>query len=183
MKEAKVFLTKEAVQKALARLAREIDEEFQNKAPPLVLVAPLKGAVFFAADLIRHISVPTAADFISIAGSSGDGPGPERPGGAEGGGEFHIIKDISAPIRGRHVLIVKDILNTGRKMLFLKKRLLAGEPASVKIAVLLDKAARRSVDLRPDFRGFSIDDRYVFGCGMDHEGKYRCLRDIYHFTQ
>ena len=168
MKEAAVFLTKEAVQKAVARLAREIDEEYQNKASPLVLVAPLKGALFFAADLIRYISLPTVADFVSIAGKDG---------------EFHFLKDINAPVRGRHVLIVKDILNTGRKMLFLKKRLLAGEPASVKTVVLLDKAARRSVDILPDFRGFSIDDRYIFGYGMDHEGGRRHLRDIYHFTQ
>ena len=168
MKEAAVFLTKEAVQKTLARMAREIDEEYQNKTSPLVLAVPLKGALFFSADLIRRVRFPTVADFVSIAGKDG---------------EFHFLKDVSSPLRGRHVLIVKEILNTGRKMLFLKKRLLAGEPASVKTAVLLDKAARRAVDIRPDFRGFSIDDRYIFGYGMDHEGKYRHLRDIYHFTQ
>ena len=168
MKEAAVFLTKEAVQKALVGMARDIDENYQNSGGPLVLVVPLKGALFFAADLIRLLRVPTVTDFVSIA---------------EKDGEFHFLKDVGAPLRGRPVLIVKEILNTGRKMLFLKKRLLAGEPASVKTAVLLDKAARRSVDLRPDFRGFSIGDRYIFGYGMDHEGKYRHLRDIYHFTQ
>lgn len=168
MNEATVFLKREAIQNMVKKIANEINEEYKDKNPPLALVAVLKGSLFFLSDLIHHLNIPVVVDFVSITSFQKNS---------------FISKDISVPIKDRHVLIVKDILNAGRKLSFLKKRLSAGSPESIKVAALLDKPSRRSVEFHPDFFGFSIDDRYIFGYGMDHEEKRRQLEDIYHFTQ
>lgn len=168
MNEATVFLKKEAIQSMVKNITSEINEDYKDKNPPLVLIAVLKGSLFFLSDLIHHLSIPVVVDFVSIESSQKN---------------FFISKDISVPIKDRHILIVKDILNAGRKLSFLKKRLSAGSPESIKVATLLDKPSRRSLEFHPDFFGLSIDDRYIFGYGMDHEEKYRHLENIYHFTQ
>lgn len=168
MNEATVFLKKKAIQDMVEKVANEINEEYKDKNPPLILIAVLKGSLFFLSDLIYRMNIPVIVDFISIESSHKN---------------FFISKDISVPIKDRHILIVKDVLNAGRKLSFLKKRLSAGSPESIKVATLLDKPSRRSFEFHPDFFGFSIDDRYIFGYGMDHEEKYRHLEDIYHFTQ
>ena len=168
MKGATVFLKKEAIQEMIATMAEEIDEEYKGKNSPLILIGVLKGSLFFLSDLIRQMKTPALVDFVSIESSNKN---------------FFISRDISLPIKDRNVLIVKEVLDVGRKLLFFKKRLLAGEPESVKMATLLDKPSRRSFEFQPDFSGISIDDRYIFGYGMDHEEKYRHLEDIYNFTQ
>ena len=168
MNEATVFLKKEAIQKMIDRIAKEINEEYKEKTSPLVLIAVLKGSLFFLSDLVQRMNIPVIVDFVFIESAHKN---------------FFISKDISVPIKDRHVLIVKDILNAGRKLSFLKKRLSAGSPESIKVATLLDKPSRRSFEFHPDFFGLSIDDRYIFGYGMDHEEKCRQLEDIYHFTQ
>ena len=168
MEGATIFLKKEAIQKMISKMAADIDEEYKNKNQPLILIGVLKGSLFFLSDLVRQMKTPVMVDFVSIESSKKN---------------FFISKDISLPIKDRHILIVKEILNAGRKLLFLKDRLLAGSPESVKVATLLDKPAQRSFDFHPDFSGQSIDDLYIFGYGMDHEEKYRHLEDIYHFTQ
>ena len=168
MKGATVFLKKEAIQEVIAKMAEEINQEYREKNAPLVLIGLLKGSLFFLSDLIRHMETPVLVDFVSIESSHKN---------------FFISKDISLPVKDRHVLIVKEVLNAGRKLAFFKKRLLAGEPESVKVATLLDKPSQRSFEFHPDFFGLSIDDRYIFGYGMDHEEKYRQLENIYNFTQ
>ena len=168
MRGATLFLSEKKVQNLVKRLVEEIDRHYQNKNEPLLLVCPLKGSLFFLADLIRYLKTSAQPDFISIE---------SRQGG------FHISKDIQTPLRGRNVLIVKEVMNEGRKLLFLKKHLEAGFPQSVKIVALLDKPSGRYLDLTPDFSGQAIDDRYVFGYGMDLNEKHRGLRGIFHFTQ
>ena len=168
MKQTVVFLKEEDIQKLVKGLAREIDHDYKKEKEPLLLICPLKGSVFFFSDLVRYLSLPVTMDFISIESSRGD---------------FSISKDISLPVRNQNVLIVKEILNAGRKLLFLKKRILAAQPKSVKIATLIDKPSQRELDLHPDYFGMAVDDRYIFGYGLDHEEKYRQLRDMYLFAQ
>lgn len=168
MKESTVFLKEAEIQKLVKGLAKEIDHEYKKAKDPLTLVCPLKGSLFFLSDLVRYLNVPVILDFISIE---------TAPGG------FHILKDIKAPLRGRDVLIVKEVLNAGRKLLFLKKRIEACQPKSVKIATLIDKPSQRRLELRSDFFGMTSDDRYIFGYGLDHGEKQRQLRDFFVFTQ
>ncbi len=168
MKQNIVFLKEEAIQNLVKGLAKEIDHDYKTESEPLVLLCPLKGSVFFFSDLVSHLKSPLVLDFISIESSKGD---------------FSISKDIQLPIKNRHVLIVKEILNAGRKLLFLKKRILAAQPKSVKIVTLIDKPSQRELDLHPDYFGMAVDDRYIFGYGLDHEEKKRQLRDMYLFAQ
>lgn len=168
MKQTIVFLKEDDIRQLVKGLAKEIDHDYKNEQEPLVLICPLKGSVFFFADLVRYLKFPVILDFISIESSKGD---------------FSIAKDIKLPIQNRNVLIVKEILNSGRKLLFLKRRLEAGNPKSVKIATLIDKPSQRELDLQPDYFGMATEDRYIFGYGLDHEEKYRQLRDMFLFAQ
>ncbi|MCY4512790.1 MAG: phosphoribosyltransferase family protein [Bdellovibrionales bacterium] len=168
MRGATLFLSEKEVQHLVKKLAKEIEQHYQNTKEPLLLVCPLKGSLFFLADLVRYLKIPVQPDFISIESQQGG---------------FHILKDIQLPLQGHHVLIVKEVVNEGRKLLFLKKHLEAGSPQSVKIVALLDKPSGRYLELTPDFSGQAIDDRYIFGYGMDLNEKHRGLRGIFHFTQ
>ena len=168
MKQTVVFLKEDAIQKLVKGLAKEIDHAYKKEKEPLVLICPLKGSVFFFADLIRYLKTPVNLDFISIENSKSD---------------FIITKDIDVSIKNKNVLIVKEILNAGRKLLFLKKRIEASFPKSIKIVTLIDKPSQREMDLQPDYFGISMEDRYIFGYGLDHEEKYRQLRDMHLFVQ
>lgn len=168
MKGSTLFLKEEAIQELVNGLAQQINHEFKNTKDPLILICPLKGSLFFLADLIRKIKLPVIPDFISIESNKN---------------HFHIAYDINVPIKNQNVLIIKEVLNAGRKLLFLKKRIEADHPKTLKIVTLIDKPSQRELDLQPDFFGMSIDDRYLFGYGLDHEKKHRNLRDFYFLTQ
>ena len=168
MKETIIFLNQDDIQKLVKGLAKEIDHNYKKETEPLVLICPLKGSVFFFSDLVRYLKTPVILDFISIESLNV---------------EFSIVKDLSLPIKNRNVLIVKEVLNAGRKLLFLKKRIEAASPKSVKIATLIDKPSQRELDLQPDYFGMAADDRYIFGYGLDHEEKCRQLTNMYLFTQ
>lgn len=163
-----LFLKSEDIQKLVKGLAEEIDHAYGKESEPLVLICPLKGSVFFFSDLIRYLKTPVFMDFISIETSKKN---------------FTISRDISLPIENQNVLIIKEVLNAGRKLLFLKNRILAAHPKSVKIVTLIDKPSQRELDLHPDYFGMTIEDRYIFGYGLDHEEKYRQLRDMRLFAQ
>ncbi len=132
----------------------------------VILICPLRGSVHFAADLMRNLNLKQQIDFVYVRASSR-------------GGAISIIKDISMDISGKHVLILEEIIDTGRTLSFLKNRLLSANPASLKIVTLLDKPARRELPLRADYIGKTIDDRYVVGYGMDLDEIGRNYRDIY----
>ena len=168
MKQTVVFLKEEDIQKLVKGLAEQIDHDYKKEKEPLILICPLKGSVFFFSDLVRYLEIPVILDFISIDSLNG---------------EFSISRDINLPLKNRNVLIVKEVLNAGRKLLFLKKRIAAAFPKSVKIATLIDKPSRRELDLQPDYFGMAADDRYIFGYGLDHEEKHRQLRDMHLFAQ
>lgn len=168
MKNFTVFLEEKEVQALVKDLATQINHEYKNIQEPLVIICPLKGSLFFVADFIRLLKIPVIVDFVSIETKDH---------------VFHIKKDVSVPLKGRNVLIVKEVLNEGKKLLFLKNRILANEPKSIKVATLIDKPSQRQLDIHPDFFGIFMDDHYIFGYGLDHEEHYRHFKSFHVFTQ
>jgi len=162
------FLTHDEIQKHVARLAKEIEMDYYGKE--IIHVCPLKGSCIFLADLCRKIDLQQQIDFV-------------HAGAVEKKGAIRMQKDIGVNITGKHVLIVEEIIDTGRTLSFLKQRLLASNPASLKIVTLLDKPARRELPIKPDYVGLTIEDRYMVGYGMDSEEVGRNYKDIFYFTQ
>ncbi len=158
------FLTAEEIQFLVRKLAKQIEMDYRGKE--VVFICPLRGSVHFAADMMRLVNLTQQIDFVFVRASSR-------------GGAISIIKDISLDISGKDVLILEEIIDTGRTLSFLKNRLLAANPASLKIVTLLDKPARRELPLRADYIGKTIDDRYVVGYGMDIDEVGRNYPDIY----
>lgn len=158
------FLTSEEIQFLVRKLAKQIEMDYQNRK--VIFICPLRGSIHFAADLMRSVNLHQQVDFVYVRASSR-------------GGTISILKDISIDISGKDVLILEEIIDTGRTLSFLKNRLLSGNPASLKIVTLLDKPARRELPLRADYIGKTIDDRYVVGYGMDLDEAGRNYPDIY----
>jgi len=163
---AEILISKEQIEARVAELGRKISEDYLGKE--LVLVGILKGAVVFLADLMRQISIPLLVDFVAI---SSYGPS------TRSSGVVKILKDLDESVENKHVLIVEDIIDTGLtlKLSYLKDNLERRKAASVKICTLLDKPARRQVDIEPDYKGFTIPDKFVVGYGLDFGGLYRNL--------
>ena len=145
-------------------LAGEISADYAGR--DLLLVGVLKGAVFFLSDLMRHLEVECELDFMAVSsyGSSTDSSGIVR-----------ILKDLDAPIEGRDVLIVEDIVDSGLTLQYLLRNLGARNPASLEVCALLTKPSRRKVELPIRFTGFEIPDRFAIGYGLDHAERYRNL--------
>ena len=148
-------------------LGEQISADYRGRTPHLVGV--LKGAWVFLADLIRHLSLEVTVDFLSIQ-SYGPGISPS--------GEVKITKDLDVSIAGRHVLVVEDILDTGRTCHYLAEALSARQPRSLKVVTLLNKAARRVAPVQAAYVGFEIPDVFVVGYGLDCDQKYRGLREV-----
>ena len=159
------FLTATEIKDLVKKLAAQIEAEYEGKE--IIFICPLRGSVHLTADLMREIDLPQQVDFVHVAAG-------------ERGGTIKILKDISVNIANKHVIIVEEIIDTARTLSFLRNRLFAAGPASLKIVTLLDKPARRELPIRADFIGKTIDDRYVVGYGMDSEEKGRNYPDIYH---
>lgn len=159
------FLTREEIAALTSKLARQIEADYDGRE--IVLICPLRGSVHFTADLMRKIELPQQVDFVYVKA-------------VEKGGAIKIVKDISVNIAGKHVLIVEEVIDTGRTLSFLRNRLFASAPASLKIVTLLDKPARRELPIKADYIGKTIDDRYVVGYGMDSEELGRNYPEIYH---
>lgn len=166
IKDAMVpFITNDEIQELISQLARQIEADYEGKE--IIFICPLRGSVHFTADLMRKIELPQQVDFVYVTA-------------VERKGAIKIVKDISINISGKHVIIVEEIIDTGRTLSFLRNRLYASAPASLKIVTLLDKPARRELPLKADYIGRTIEDRYVVGYGMDSEEKGRNYPDIYH---
>jgi hypoxanthine phosphoribosyltransferase len=164
----KLILPERKIQKKVASLARQIRRDFPQGE--LLLIGILKGAFIFLADLARHLSRPVEIDFVRLASYGA---------GQHTSGKIRLQKDLETPIKGKHVLIVEDIVDTGITLRYLCSRLRARKPRSLKIVTLLDKPSRRRVDLTPDYVGFKIPDQFVVGYGLDWAEAYRHLRGIY----
>jgi len=160
------FISEQQIQETVVRLAKEIEIDYYGKE--IILICPLKGSVFFAADLSKNINLNQKIDFVYLKSM-------------EKGGAVKIMKDISVNITDKHVIIVEEIIDNGRTLSFLKSRLASSHPASLKILTLLDKPARREIPLKPDYIGMTIDDRYVVGYGMDSDELGRNYKDIFSF--
>lgn len=162
------FLTHGEIQELVVRLGKEIEIDYNGKE--LVFICPLKGSCIFLADLCRRINLPQQIDFVHVNA-------------IERKGTIRMLKDIGTNITDKHVLIVEEIIDTGRTLSFLKQRLAAASPASLRIVTLLDKPARRELPIKPDYVGLTIDDRYMVGYGMDSDEVGRNYRDIFYFKQ
>ena len=161
----KILLSEEQIRNRIRELGEILTEEYADKDP--VVVGVLKGVVVFYADMIRQIKVPCQMDFMWISSYSG----------TNSTGTMQVKRDVSADIKGRHVLILEDIFDTGNSLDFTYKHLLSKEPASLKICALLDKPERRreGITLQPDYVGFTIPNEFVVGYGLDFNEHYRNL--------
>ena len=161
----KVLITEQALQERIGQLGKELTEAYRDKNP--VIVGVLKGVVIFYADMIRQIKVPCQMDFMWISSYSG----------TASTGTMEVKRDVTADIRGRHVLILEDIYDTGNSLDFTYRHLLSKGPASLKICTLLDKPERRKpgITLKPDYVGFTVPNEFVVGYGLDFNEHYRNL--------
>jgi hypoxanthine phosphoribosyltransferase len=158
----RILFTEEQVNQRIEQVAAEISAKYQGR--DLKLIAVLKGAVFFLTALARAIEIPLKIDFLAISSFGGAGPGMVR-----------IAKDLDHPIQDEDVLLVEDIVDTGFTTRYLLQTLAGREPRSLGICTLLDRTARRIVQVPVDYRCFEIPDRFVVGCGLDHKQRYRNL--------
>ena len=159
----KILITDEQIARRIKSLAREIERDFRGRE--MVVVSLLNGTVLFLADLIRHLNLPLRLDFIGV---SSYGLGTES-------GDLVFTKELRLDVRGRDVLLVDDILDTGKTMSRVLPKLELLKPRRIKTCVLLDKPARRTHDVEADFVGFEIPDFFVVGYGLDFAERYRNL--------
>lgn len=158
------FLSAKDIKDLVKKIARQIEADYEGKE--IIFICPLKGSVHFTADLMREIQLPQQVDFVHVQA-------------IEKGGAIKMMKDISVNIAGKHVIIVEEVIDTGRTLSFLRNRLFASSPNSLKIVTLLDKPSRRELPIKADYIGKTIDDRYVVGYGMDSDELGRNYPDVY----
>lgn len=164
----RVLYSKETIEKRVQEIAKTLSDDYQGR--DVVFICILKGAFIFLADLLRHLEIPHTIDFMRVA-SYGSG--------TVSSGKITITKDIETDIEGKDVVIIEDIIDTGITLAFLKDKLKEKTPRSLKICALLDKKARREVEIDADYVGFSMDEGFVVGYGLDFDEKFRSLPDIY----
>ena len=159
---AETLLTEEQIADIVKKMGKQISEDYKDKN--LLLVSVLKGSLIFMADLMREITIPCSIDFLSVS-SYGSGTSTT--------GEVRILKDLDASLEGKDLLVVEDILDSGVTLSFLLKNLLSRNPASVRLCTFLDKPERRRVDIKADYVGASVPDKFIVGYGLDYAEKYR----------
>ena len=159
-----VLVTREQLTRRVSELAAQITRDYAGKAP--LLIGILRGCYIFMADLVRQIDLPITMDFMAVSSYGA---------GTVSSGLVNIKKDLEEDIKGKDVIIVEDILDTGNTLTKLTAELLTRRPASLKLCVMLDKPDRRTTPIRADYVGFSIPDAYVVGCGLDFDQQYRQL--------
>ena len=160
----KVLLTEEELSVKIQTIGEQISRDYAGKEVHLICV--LKGGVFFMCELAKRITVPVSLDFMAVS-SYGSG--------TKSGGVVKIVKDLDEPIKGKHVIVVEDIVDSGRTLSYLLEMLWARNPESMRLCTLLDKPDRRVVDVKVDYTGFEIPDEFVVGYGLDYGQKYRNL--------
>ncbi len=165
MKQPKVLLSTETLQSRVRELGEQITRDYAS-IDDLVVVPILKGSFLFAADLIRHVNLHLSVEFLGLRSYGA---------GTESSGVVQITYDLTQPVTGRDVLVVEDIVDTGLSMRYLLDNLATRHPRSVKLCSLLHKPARPRVKVPIDYLGFTIEDRFVVGYGLDYAEKYRNL--------
>ena len=160
----KPLITQREIEKRIKELGTKITADYDNK--DLVMICVLKGAYVFFADLVRNIHIPVSVDFMMVSSYGRK---------TRSTGVVKIISDLSSAIKGRDVLLVEDIADSGLTLSYIFKTLKAKKPKSIKLCVLLDKVERRKYELPIDYVGFTIPNKYVIGYGLDYQDKYRNL--------
>lgn len=161
-----ILIDENTLQTRVKQLGAMISSDY-NDCDDLLLICILKGGVMFLTDLTRHISVPHEIDFMAVS-SYGKGL-------RETSGKVRIDMDLTAEVTGKHLLIVEDIIDSGHTLQFVIQMLQARQPASVRLCTLLNKASRRQIEISIDYIGFEIEDKFVFGYGLDLDEKFRNL--------
>lgn len=159
-----VFYSQEQIQEKVQELGKQISEDYKGKK--LMLVGVLKGSVLFMADLMRSITIPCEIDFMSVSSYGDD---------TSSSGRVRILKDLDKDIAGYDLIIVEDILDSGKTLSYLKNLLLTRNPASISICTLLEKPERKSSAINADYSGFDVPNEFVVGYGLDFAQKYRNL--------
>ena len=167
-RQLNLLFSRNQIDAEVKRLAAAITADFSGR--DLLVVAVLKGSFLFVADLVRAIDLPLNVDFVRLASYGSD---------TRSSGIVEIRMEMELPIRGRDVVIIEDIVDSGYTLETLFHQLLQRQPQSLKICTLIDKTARREVPIRPDYVGFTIDDGFIVGYGLDFDERYRNLPDIY----
>ncbi len=160
----RVMISEEDVDAKIAELGKQISEDYAGEHVHLVCI--LKGSVFFTCELAKRITAPVSLDFMSVS-SYGDG--------TKSSGIVKIAKDLDETIEGKNVIVIEDIIDSGRTLSYLLEVLQQRKPKSMKLCTLLDKPDRRVVDVKVDYTGFTIPDEFVVGYGLDYAQKYRNL--------
>lgn len=160
----RVLLSEQEVDEKIAEIGRQISEDYKGKSVHLICI--LKGSVFFTCELAKRITVPVSMDFMSVADYGAD---------TKSSGVVKIVKDLDEPLEGKDVLIVEDIIDSGRTLSYLIDILGKRNPASLRLCTLLDKPDRRVTEVKVDYTGFNIPDEFVVGYGLDYDQKYRNL--------
>jgi hypoxanthine phosphoribosyltransferase len=163
----KVIITREEIAKRIDELATEVRRDYKDKNP--LLIGILKGSFVFLSDLMRSMNIPVEVDFVRLSSYGA---------GKENSGKIKLVKDVETPIKGRHVLVVEDIIDRGLTLRFLLDYLSFRKPASLKLCALFDKPSRRKVEVPIDYVGFTVPDAFVVGYGLDFDEKFRYLPDL-----
>ncbi len=159
-----VLLTEEEVDKRISEIGAQISKDYEGETVHLVCV--LKGGSFFMCELAKRITVPVSLDFMSVSSYGGD---------TKSSGVVKIVKDLDEPLQGKNVIVVEDIVDSGRTLSYLLEMLKKRGPKSMALCTLLDKPERRVVDVHVDYTGFDIPDEFVVGYGLDYDQRYRNL--------
>lgn len=160
----KVMLTEQEVDAKICEIGKQISEDYAGGQVHLVCV--LKGGSFFMCELAKRITVPVSLDFMSVSSYGGE---------TKSSGVVKIVKDLDEPLKGKDVIVVEDIVDSGRTLSYLMEMLRDRGPASLRLCTLLDKPDRRVVDVHVDYTGFQIPDEFVVGYGLDYDQRYRNL--------
>ena len=159
-----VLISREQLAQRVRELGQQITKDYEGE--PVLLVGILRGSVPFMADIMREIDLDVTIDFMSVSSYGGS---------TKTSGVVRIIKDLETPIEGRNVIIIEDIIDTGLTLHYLMGYLAGRNPKSLKICAILDKPSRRKIDIKGDYIGFEVEDKFIVGYGLDFNQRYRQL--------
>ncbi len=165
----KIFISEKDIQDKIKEIGNKISQDFKDSKLPPILIGVLNGCLFFMSDLIKATAIEMEMDFIKVASYHG----------TSSTGNVRLIKDISAQIIDRDIIIIEDIIDSGLTINFLRKHFQNNSPSSIKIITLLYKKEVSRMEVEPDYYGFNIPNKFVIGYGLDYKQKYRRLKDIY----
>jgi hypoxanthine phosphoribosyltransferase len=168
----KPFLTREQIHRRVEELAQEISRDYRGKE--VLFICILKGAFVFLSDLMRHVDLPARIDFIGLASYGSE---------TVSSGQIRVTREGSIPVEGMDVIVVEDIIDSGRTLKFLADELRSRRPRSLRVCCLLDKKSRREVEFEADYVGFDIEDLFVVGYGLDVNEQFRNLPGIHYVVE